>query len=155
MMKKQGRILMLALAGFAMTSTLAAQSASHALEGIWSFTVDPDPEGLPTYSNLRSFSKDGVAIAVDGSSGPLGAASTAVGMWQRTAGREFRFVMYAVLTRDGAQIGRQRLEGLVVVDATGKTLSGIGKTTTYDMTWKELFNGTARITGERLPLLDD
>src|SRR3954470_20899634 len=137
-MKKQVRILMLGLATFALTSAVAAQSAPvgnwqatrPSMEGTWSFTVDPDPEGLPTYSNLRSFSRDGVAITVDGSTGAFGVASTAVGVWERTGANEFRFVMYAVLTRDGGQVGRQKLEGVVILDPSGNTLSGIGKTTT-------------------------
>lgn len=154
-MNKRIRILMLALAGLAPASTAYAESAKHALEGVWSFTVTPDPVGLQPYSNLRSFSRDGVAIMVDGSDGALGTSSSAVGVWEHTVGREFSIVMYAVLTRNGIQSGRQKLEAVVTLDPYGHTLSGVGRTTTYDMTGKLQFSGTAKITGERLQLLDE
>ena len=154
-MNKRIRILVLTLAGMTLASTAIAQSPKHALEGVWSFTVVPDPVGLPPYSNLRSFSRDGVAMTVDGSNGAFGTASTAVGVWERTGSREFSFVMYAVLTKNGIVTGRQKLQGVVTLDPYGHTLSGIGKTTVYDLAGNEQFNGTAKISGERLPLLDD
>jgi hypothetical protein len=155
-MKRQIRILMLALAAFALTSTVVAQPVNNSLEGVWSFTVTPDPAtGLAAYSNLRSFSRDGVAILVDGATHGLGIASTGVGVWERTGGHEFRLVMYAVLTVNGVQIGRQKLGAVLTLDPSGNTLSGIGTTTVFDMTGAVKFNGTAKITGERLPLIED
>jgi hypothetical protein len=153
-MKQQVRFLMLALGSLALTLTLAAQAPRATLEGIWSFTVDPDPEGLPTYSGLRSFSKGGTAIALDAVNTAPAGGLISMGVWERSGGHEFSFVMYAVVTTNGIQTGLRKIEGVVTLDASGNTLSGIGKTASYDLAGNVLFSGTARLAGVRLPLID-
>ncbi|HRQ64935.1 MAG TPA: hypothetical protein PKZ76_08730 [Xanthomonadaceae bacterium] len=110
-------VLGLLVVGLAVWSVpLPAQAAGNQVAGYWLVHGIPDPAtGLPPFNNLASLSGDGQVINVDPGIG------TAVGGWERLAGRRYAVTFTGFLDGSGS---RYVVTAVLSLQAGGQELHG-------------------------------
>jgi hypothetical protein len=124
------------------------------LEGSWLYTVTiPNPSGAPTvFQGVETYAAGGGYSEADQLSFTPGYLATAGhGAWKSTGERAF-LLTYLNLTYDssGNATGKSKVRQIAKMDNQGKTYSGSGDFTYYDLDGKVVAAGTFTITAMRI-----
>jgi hypothetical protein len=151
--------------GSAHAQSLPASEACHGpemprfencqrLEGSWLYTVSiPNPPGAPiVFQGVETYAAGGGYSEADQLSFTPGYLATAGhGAWRQIEGRAF-LLTYVNLTYDasGNATGTSKVRQIAKMDNQGKTYSGSGDFTYYDLNGKVVATGTFTITAQRI-----
>jgi hypothetical protein len=124
------------------------------LEGSWLYTVTiPNPSGAPiVFQGVETYAAGGGYSEADQLSFTPGYLATAGhGAWRLTGERTF-LLTYVNLTYDagGNATGTSKVRQTTRLDHQGKTYSGSGDFTYYDLNGKVVAAGTFTITAQRI-----
>ena len=125
------------------------------LEGSWLYTVSfPNPPGAPiVFQGLETYAAGGGYSEADELSVMPGYLATAGhGAWKLIEGRGAFLLTYVNLTYDafGNATGSSKVRQSARMDNQGKTYSGSGDFTYYDLNGNVVFTDTFTITAQRI-----